>query len=115
MSLARAFSYAGCPSIVMSHWSVDDESTAQLMEMFYKHLSEGQTKDKDLQQAKLDYLQTASPNKMHPRYWASFVVLGDTSPVTKENYLAWLWWLIAGLLGLGIILYVRSYQLKKVG
>jgi len=31
MSLAHAFSYAGCPSIVMSHWNVDDESTAKLM------------------------------------------------------------------------------------
>ena len=29
MSLGRAFAYAGCPSVVMSHWKVDDQATAQ--------------------------------------------------------------------------------------
>ncbi len=41
MSLARAFAYAGCPSIVMSHWLVDDKASAQLMDHFYRYLSEG--------------------------------------------------------------------------
>jgi CHAT domain-containing protein len=45
MSLARAFSYAGCPSVVMSHWSINDASTAKLMEYFYAHLAEGLPKD----------------------------------------------------------------------
>ena len=28
-SLARAFTYAGCPSVVMSHWAVNDATTSR--------------------------------------------------------------------------------------
>lgn len=48
MSLARAFAYAGCLSIVMSHWLVDDRASAQLMDHFYRYLSEGLPKDEAL-------------------------------------------------------------------
>lgn len=113
MSLARAFSYAGCPSIVMSHWSVDDEATAQLMELFYKNLSGGLSKDIALRQAKLDYLKNASPDKMHPRYWASFVVLGDTSPIIKDDRMQWLWWLMGSLLVLVISISILFNRRKK--
>ncbi|MEL6558699.1 MAG: CHAT domain-containing tetratricopeptide repeat protein, partial [Bacteroidota bacterium] len=34
VSLARGFSYAGVPSIVMSHWQTNDESTKDLMQRF---------------------------------------------------------------------------------
>lgn len=34
MSLARGFIYAGCPSIVMSLWPVDDQSTSTIMKDF---------------------------------------------------------------------------------
>ena len=85
MSLGRAFSYAGCPSIVTSHWSVDDESTSQLMGSFYKYLADGRTKDKALQQAKLDFLQNTNGLKTHPYYWGGFVVLGDTKPLSSST------------------------------
>lgn len=85
MSLSRAFAYAGCPSIVMSHWAVDDKSTAELMKYFYGHLAEGEAKDVALRKAKLDFLNNSSPLYHHPYYWNNFVVLGDVSPV-KEKY-----------------------------
>lgn len=83
MSLGRAFSYAGCPSIVTNHWSVDDQSTSQVMGSFYKYLADGQTKDKALRQAKLDFLQSTNGLKTHPYYWGSFVVLGDTKSLSS--------------------------------
>lgn len=85
MSLGRAFSYAGCPSVMTSHWSVDDESTSQLMASFYKYLAEGQTKDKSLRQAKLDFLQNTNGLKTHPYYWGGFVVLGETKPLSSST------------------------------
>lgn len=57
MSLGRAFAYAGCPSVVMSHWAVNDASTAKLMEYFYKYLSYGEAKDRALQLAKLEFFR----------------------------------------------------------
>jgi len=38
MSLTRAFMYAGTPSVVVSLWNVNDESAADLMIRFYRHL-----------------------------------------------------------------------------
>lgn len=85
ISLARGFSYAGTPSVVMSHWQVDDQATSQLMVDFYRFLQEGHTKGEALRLAKLEYLAAASPNKSHPYYWGAFVVLGDNSPVFEDG------------------------------
>ena len=94
MSLARAFAYAGCPSIVMSHWLVDDKSSAQLMDHFYRYLSKGLSKDESLRQAKLAYLETASVQKAHPFFWANFVLIGNKGPVV-DNYANRVWHFVA--------------------
>ena len=110
ISLARAFAYAGCPSIVMSHWTVDDAASAQLMDSFYRYLSEGMRKDEALRQAKLTYLENASVQDTNPFFWGNFVVIGDASPIVNPRSLGWYWWLAGGgvlLLGLVIFL-VRS-------
>ncbi len=85
MSLARAFAYAGSPSIVMSHWQVDDESTAALMTHFYRHLSEGESKGAALRKARQDFLAGADITRSHPFFWASFVVVGDDAPIKTST------------------------------
>ena len=85
MSLGRGFMYAGIPSIVMSLWKMNDQSTSELMPLFYKNLSEGMRKDKALHQAKLAYLKNALPEQAHPFYWSGFVSLGDAQPI-KSAY-----------------------------
>jgi len=85
MSLARAFTYAGCPSIVMSHWLADDKATAELMDLFYKYLAEGLSKDEALQKAKIEFLKNTDDIRQNPAFWAGFVVLGDTSPINKRS------------------------------
>ncbi|MCP4438338.1 MAG: CHAT domain-containing protein [Aureispira sp.] len=82
LSLARAFMYAGTPSIIMSLWSVNDLSTKVLMTTFYKQLSQGITKDEALRQAKLQYLDSQKGLAAHPALWAAFVHLGDTQSIT---------------------------------
>ena len=47
-SLARGFTYAGCPTVVMSLWRVDDQQTASLMPTFYRALFAGQPVDQAL-------------------------------------------------------------------
>lgn len=99
MSLARAFAYAGVPSMVMSHWNVNDESTSKLMVSFYEYLSEGDKKDEALRKAKLDFLSEANEIQTNPFYWGGFVLVGDNSPIDQqENYY---WWLLLALPALG--------------
>ena len=107
LSLARGFAYAGAKSIVSTLWSVDDKSTSDIMGSFYKHLKDGKTKDASLRQAKLDYL---SENKnAHPFYWAAFTAVGDMSPI--ESGWPWSYYLLGGLLLLGIAVFVyRALQ-----
>ena len=78
MSLSRAFAYAGCPSLVMSLWNAEDQSTAQIMVDFYKQLRKEKTVDEALRQAKLRYLEEADHPyyQSHPFFWAAFVPVG---------------------------------------
>jgi len=88
VSLARGFLYAGCPSIVMTLWNVEDVSSAKLMINFYKYLLKGYSKDEALRKAKLDHLANADPLKAHPYYWLGYVLVGDQTPLfsTKVPY-----------------------------
>ena len=103
MSLAQAFHYANCPSVVTSLWPVDDDATAILMEYFYKALSEGLPKDQALQQAKLQYLEQSDPAGRHPFYWSSFVLLGDQEPIST------------GFFSFGNVLYILTALVVLVG
>jgi len=82
ISLAHSFSYAGCPSIVMSLWSIDEKTSAGIISDFYRYLGEGMHKNKALRQAKLDYLASAPKDLQSPYYWAGLVLLGDHNPVS---------------------------------
>ncbi|HEX9972585.1 MAG TPA: CHAT domain-containing protein, partial [bacterium] len=79
------FMYAGTPSVVVSLWSVD-ESTAELMKLFYQNLKDGMTKVEALRQAKLKLLQSNGEfgggpkfSFAHPFLWAPFVLVGEGS------------------------------------
>jgi len=80
-SLARAFAYAGSPSLVMSLWPVQDRSSPALMGRFYDHIKAGMTKGEALRQAKLDFLDRGDDFFTHPYYWASFVYSGNRAPI----------------------------------
>jgi len=102
MSLSRAFTYAGCPSLLMSLWSVPDGGTATVVNTFLEQLQQGKTKDEALQTAQLKYLDNTSSDRLHPMYWAGFVPSGDMQVVKFNNTRNW-WWAI--LLLVCVVLY----------
>jgi CHAT domain-containing protein len=73
IGLSRAFFYAGAPSLVVSLWTVNDESTAALMQRFYATLQSGLSVADSLRRAQLDMMAQFH----HPYYWASFTATGD--------------------------------------
>ena len=85
LGLTRAFMYAGTPSIVVSLWPVNDQSTSILMERFYFHLTNGKEKDESLRLAKLDLIKSMKSNgddksgvyPSSPYFWAPFVLVGS--------------------------------------
>lgn len=76
IGLSRALVYAGAKNLVVSFWSVADESTSQLMTDFYSSLLKNQDKgfSSALQQAKIRMI--ASEKFRDPYYWAPFVLIG---------------------------------------
>jgi len=95
VSLARGFAYAGAKSIVTSLWSANDQSTAEIMALFYANLKEGFSKKEALRQAKLHYLSTQKdPLNTHPFFWATFVPIGDLEErisAAKYANTSWFW------------------------
>lgn len=87
MSLSRAFAYAGCPSIITSLWKAEDNTTAFICQRLHYYLSRNETKDKALQMAKLDFLNSSStdPRFKTPNYWAHLVLIGDYEPDHKRS------------------------------
>ena len=70
--LQRGFKNAGVHTLLMSLKNVYDESTAELMISFYKHLMGGMSKRKALVQAQQDIRNKGYD---HPKYWAAFILL----------------------------------------
>lgn len=77
IGLSRALVYAGARSIVVSYWSVADQSTAQLMTDFYSVLLSrpGVSLESALRQAKENMITKGT--FAAPYYWAPFVMIGS--------------------------------------
>ncbi len=102
LSLARAFAYAGCPSVVATLWNAHDESTAFLSERLHHYLQENKPIDMALQQAKLDYFKSKIGKELdHPYYWANFILLGNAEAVNED--VGWGWWVWAGISGVALM------------
>jgi CHAT domain-containing protein len=102
VGLTRAFIYAGTPSVVASLWKVNDQSTAELMKLFYRNLKT-YPKSEALRKAQLEMIGGKTgkgivrgvggitANKAgvghkkvqktvdgsHPYFWAPFALYGD--------------------------------------
>jgi CHAT domain-containing protein/Tfp pilus assembly protein PilF len=113
ISLARGFFYAGCPSIIMTLWTVEDQTGSNLMSNFYKYLAQGMLKDEALRQAKLSYLETADPLKSHPYFWSGYVTMGDVEPLYNIDLRQKLLYTAFGSLGLILLFFIRRRIRKK--
>ncbi|MEM1279822.1 MAG: CHAT domain-containing tetratricopeptide repeat protein [Cyanobacteria bacterium P01_H01_bin.152] len=100
VGLSRALITAGVPSVMVSLWAVNDDSTSILMQRFYQFLATGEfTKAEALRQAqlsllydedmetRLDAVRAGAPpqyregfepaGNRHPYHWAPFVLIGN--------------------------------------
>ena len=78
--LRRAFQVAGARTVVMSLWSVEDQSTRAWMRALYEGRFERHLSTADaVHQASLTVLRDrrAKGQSTHPFFWAAFVAAGD--------------------------------------
>lgn len=74
LGIAGVAAQAGARSTVATLWKVDADSTALLMEDFYKNLKFGTPKAEALRQAQLNLMSNSKYS--HPYFWASFLLVG---------------------------------------
>ncbi len=107
VSIGRGFMYAGTPALVMTLWSINDQTSAAIMQLFYQNLRKEIPIDIALQQAKIDYLQSQKGLATHPNFWAAFVAVGDTQTVGVHRSNFWFWAILsAALLALAITAFI---------
>ncbi len=78
--LRRAFQVAGARTVIMSLWSVEDESARQWMQALYEgRLLKGLSTAEAVREASLSLLRTRREKgaSAHPFYWGAFVAAGD--------------------------------------
>lgn len=75
IGLSRALVYAGAKNLIVSFWSVADESTAELMTDFYGLMLENSSisYSENLKKAKLNLMKG---KYAAPYYWAPFILIG---------------------------------------
>jgi len=75
--IARAFLSTGIPLVVASQWSVESESTAQLMLKFHRYRKlPGVSSLAALRKAQLELLEDPNGLYSDPYYWAAFTAVG---------------------------------------
>ena len=87
--ISSYFLSGGAKAVMASLWTVDDESTSQLMRSFYGHLSATNgagniTKSEALRRSQLELLNSktigtkqVNTDFSHPYFWAPFVITGN--------------------------------------
>lgn len=75
LGFTRALLYAGAQNIVVSLWTVNDLSTAELMANFYEKISETTSYSISLQEAKFSMINNSQ--NAEPYYWAPFILVGE--------------------------------------
>lgn len=111
-SLGYSFAYAGCPSLVISLWGIDEKTSSDIIARFYRHLAAGMPKHLALRQAKLDHLAHAPDELAAPYYWAGLVLVGDVAPLEISVWKRRAPWVMGAALVLAALAWVAWRRRK---
>ena len=110
-NFAWAFYYAGARNILSTQWNASNQSTAKIINAFYKHLRNGKSKQDALRLAKLDYLQSTDAIGVQPFYWSNFHLYGDSNALQIIPHCFVKFWYIPIVLFL-FVYFSTSYFIK---
>lgn len=112
LSLGRAFFSNGVHNIILTLWNMNDASSSQLSELFYKNLKQSENSVDALHEAKLTYLNQQPPDKQAPYYWAGVQHIGDG---TMDSDTHWnLTWIALGLIAFFLVLIIGKKKLNNL-
>jgi CHAT domain-containing protein len=117
-SFNRQFAALGIPSAISNLWQVDDRSSYEITELFYKYLVKGLPVDVALQKAKKEFKSISSKEQNLPYYWAGSILVGQGSPIQLQRPFPWGWAaaivIALLLLALGIMKVAQSEKFESI-
>lgn len=76
--IARSFFYSGAKTLLVSHWPVVSEPTAEFTNIIFKEYFTNEIGKSDAHRRAIQsFLQTNSPLYTHPSVWGPFSIVGD--------------------------------------
>ncbi len=89
-SFNRGFAALGIPAAISNLWSVENESTYRITELFYKYLAQDFPTDIALQKAKLEFIKTSNTkSKQLPYFWAGTILTGKVTTIKTAKAQPW--------------------------
>jgi|GEM_PF-5079684 len=108
MSLARGFFHSGAESVMASLWRVNEESTAEIMDSFYRYIRQGKPKATALRMAKLDYYNENTMEGQSPYYWSGLAYYGLDETISIKSSKKPIFIAVAGLTLFLILIRMRN-------
>lgn len=114
MSLARGFFNAGAKSVVSSLWDINEKASNDIIQEFYKNISNGDTKSEALQKAKLTYITlNKNTSEASPYYWSGLTITGDVRPIKNIQQSNYIYYSFASIFLILIGISIRKKRQKK--
>lgn len=111
MSLARGFAYAGARSLIAAQWEINESSTAQILDQFYRGLSGDMGSLDALHRAKLKFLDAAPTAAFQsPYYWAGLTFYGQDGEIDIPRGMPSWTWAAGGLALLAAGVFLGRYR-----
>ncbi|HEY9122945.1 MAG TPA: CHAT domain-containing protein, partial [Bacteroidales bacterium] len=112
VNLTRGFYYAGCNSLLITLWNISDQSSVQLMKLFYNNLDAHDDKNAALAKAKVSYIANSDSRYSHPYYWAGFIHSGNAAPLAISKIETSAYIILSVLLLITIGLFNTKWKFK---
>lgn len=110
ISFARAFYLMNAESVLMTLWSVDDKASADLLQLFYREMENGNDLDASLREAKLNFIKSASTEELaNPYYWGGLQLTGKAEPVYRTDH----FWVLLISISCVAFFFFAIYSLKS--
>ena len=106
-SVAQTLLRAGTAAVVVGLWPSDEASSRAIWARFYRELANGIEQPEALRIAKLAWLESTSrnPAQAHPRFWASFVQIGQpSSKLIRLGSDPQQWYFMIATVGFGVLM-----------
>jgi len=113
LSLARGLQFAGVPTVITTLWTIDDQSSAAIMKLFFQNLSSGMEQGEALMQARNSYIDESTKATGAPYFWAGQVLIGDPGAISIQKPTKPILFVFLFLVVTGAILLMFIYKIRR--